>query len=160
MGFRPRPNSLSARGHPCCLATHVNTLSFTHVTLSYVQCHRLDNGMCSIVLHISFLTCSVIHPWEMCIRLAALHGMQIEDREASKVGCGAPPRSISGVVDRLRALSRPDSNFEARVSYTALNFPVQSAPTCQRYLLSNLDTAIASRQLAPDNSRLPGSSMW
>lgn len=47
--------------------------------------------------------------------LALLFQLEMEGREAAKLGCAAPPRQISVVLDRLRALSRPDSNFEARL---------------------------------------------
>lgn len=39
----------------------------------------------------------------------------MEGREAA-MSSGVPPsRQISAVLERLRALTRPDSNFEARV---------------------------------------------
>lgn len=54
----------------------------------------------------------------------------MEGREAAKLGCPAPARQISGVLERLRALSRPDSTFEARVRHALPYLPECCAPTC------------------------------
>ena len=45
---------------------------------------------------------------------------QMEDREAAKLRTACPQRSVAATVERLRTLTRPKSNFEARVSSEAI----------------------------------------
>jgi len=54
--------------------------------------------------------------WQRIVTLtSAVCCHQMEDREAAKSRAVCPRRSVVTTVERLRALTRPDSSFEARV---------------------------------------------
>ena len=54
----------------------------------------------------------------------------MEDREAAKSRAVCPRRSVTTTVARLRALTRPDCSFEARVRLLPVLCRQLPAPAC------------------------------